>query len=64
MDDGDLRRSAAILLQKYGEEAEVCARLKADEALEIRDIQSCAVWKRVALAVSDLKQRDSFHGFH
>ena len=64
MEDSDLWRLAAILLHKYEEGAEAYARLKADEALEKRDDQSCAIWNRVAFAVSDLEQRDSVHGFH
>jgi hypothetical protein len=57
MEDNDLWRLAAILLQKYGEEAELYARQKADEALQMRNNRSCTAWKRIALAVSDLEQR-------
>jgi hypothetical protein len=65
MNDSDLWRLAAILLQKYGEEAEMYARLKADEALEKSNNRSCIVWKRVALAVSDLEQHGALNrGLH
>ena len=64
MEDRDLWPLAAILLHKYGEGAEMYARLKADEALENHVNRSRAVWERVAIAVSDLEQRDSVYGLH
>ena len=57
----DLWHLTAILFHNYGDGAEMYERLKADEAL---DNQSCAIWKRVAIAVSDLEQRGSVHGLH
>jgi hypothetical protein len=57
MDDNDLWRLAAILRLKYGEAAETYARQKADEASQMHNRRSCATWKRIALAVSDLEQR-------
>lgn len=65
MEDNDLWRLAAILLQKHGQQAEVYARRKADEALENRNNRSCAAWRRIALAVSDLEQRaDPLYSLH
>ena len=45
-------RSAAILLHKYGDGAEMYARHNADEALQNRNNHSCTIWKHVAFAVS------------
>ena len=62
--DSDLWRLAAILLHKYGDGAEAYAQLKADEASKRRDKLTCAMWKRVAFAVSELEQRESVHGLN
>lgn len=57
MEDNDLWRLAAILLQRHGDDAESYARQKAVEALRIRNQQSGAAWNRIALAVNDLERR-------
>jgi hypothetical protein len=57
MEDNDLWRLAATLRLKYGEEAELFARQKADEASQMHNWRSCVTWRRIALAVSDLEQR-------
>ena len=57
MEVKELWRLAVALRQHFGEEAEYYARLKADEASQMRNNRSCAVWKRIALAVRDLEQR-------
>jgi hypothetical protein len=57
MEDCDLWRLAAMLIQKYGEGAEMYACLRADEAMENSNNRASDTWKRVAVAVSDLEEQ-------
>jgi hypothetical protein len=59
MEDSDLWRLAAMLIQKHGDVAESYARVRADEALQDGNNRACERWKNVAAAVYELEQRAS-----
>jgi hypothetical protein len=65
MEEGDLWRLAAMLLQKYGEAAETYASIRADEALNLGNNRAYTSWRSLAAAVGELEQSgrttDKFH---
>ena len=55
--DLEVYRAANQLIQRYGQDAELEAAMRADAMIEQGDPEGLAVWKRILKAVDDL-QRD------
>ena len=53
--DLDIYRTANVLVKQYGQDAPIHAAMRADELLETGDLEGCAVWKRILLAVEELQ---------
>jgi hypothetical protein len=65
MENNDLWRMAAMLISKHGADAQVYARLRADEASDLGNNRACETWKSVAVAVNEMEQRaSSRQGLH
>jgi hypothetical protein len=61
----DLQRLAAILIRKYGDDAEAYAQLRAGEAMARRDMPRRDAWNRLAREVSAAEgQLSGGHAFH
>jgi len=54
IDDRDIRRAANLLLKRYGADAVIRAARRADELSADGDSDGCAIWKRIAAAVTEL----------
>ena len=54
IDDLDILRAANILVQRHGADAAIEAARRADEMLEVGDMEGCAIWKRILSAVAEL----------
>jgi hypothetical protein len=55
--DLDIWRTTNVLVKQHGEDATFYAAQRADELLANADIEGPAVFKRIVLAVSELKRR-------
>ncbi len=55
--DLEIYRAANQLVQRYGEDAELEAAMRADAMLEAGDLEGQRVWQRILKAVDEL-QRD------
>ena len=54
--DLDIYRSAAVLVREHGQDAALEAAQRADAMLERGDVEGCAVWKRIADAVDEIRR--------
>ena len=52
--DLDIFRSAKLLIDQHGQDALIEAALKADELLDVSDLDGRAVWMRIRKAVLEL----------
>ena len=52
--EGDIWRSAAQIIKRYGENAPLEAAMRADAMLEAGDLDGLAVWKRIKKSAEDL----------
>ena len=53
--DLDIWQSANVLVKRHGQDAPIHAAMRADELLEVGDLDGLAVWKRVLRAVEELQ---------
>jgi hypothetical protein len=53
VDDPDIWRAANLLLKRPSADAETVAAMRADELLASGDVEGCAIWKRILVAVTD-----------
>ena len=56
--DLDIYRAANELIKQHGEDAPIHAAMRADELLEVGDVDGQAVWKRVLAAIDELLSED------
>ncbi len=56
--DLDIFRSANILIKRHGVDAPIHAAMRADELLEVGDLDGCAVFKRVLRAVEEMLSKE------
>ncbi len=56
--DLDIYRSAQVLIKRHGEDAPIEAAMRADELLEVGDLDGCAVFKRVLRAVEEMLSKE------
>ena len=56
--DLDIYRSANVLIRDHGEDVPFEAAMRADAMLEHRDLDGCAVWKRIVKAVQEKQRTD------
>jgi hypothetical protein len=61
MENSDLWRLATMLIQKHGENAQMYACIRADEAASLGNNRAHRTWKTVAAAVSELETIKSVH---
>ncbi len=54
--EADIWRSAAQIVDRYGEDAPLGAAMRADAMLEAGDLDGLAVWKRIKKAAEELLQ--------
>ncbi len=53
--DLDIYRSAQVLIKRHGQDAPIHDAMRADELLEAGDLEGCAVWRRILVAVEELQ---------
>ena len=58
VDDLDIYRSAMELIEQHGEDASIQAAMRADEMLEVGDLDGQAVWKRILKAIDELLSKE------
>ena len=66
MEEVEIWRSAQVLVEHYGDAAEMAAAQRADKALVQGDYLGFEVWKQIASAAKELgrqkpKEGESFH---
>lgn len=52
----DIYRSAHGLIKQHGDDAAIEAAMRADELLDKGDVDGCAVWKRILIAVKEIQR--------
>ncbi len=62
----DIYRSAAVLIQQYGEEAPLEAGMRADSMLAKGDVEGQWTWLRIVRAIEELQKTTTAEGevFH
>lgn len=58
----DIFRSAKLLLDKHGEDAELRAAEKHDAMLARGDVDGVLVWKRILAAIGELRREKPIAG--
>lgn len=56
--DSDIYRTANELIKQHGEDAPIHAAMRADEMLEVGDINGQVVWKRILAAIDELLSKE------
>ncbi len=56
--DLDIYRSAQALVKQHGADSPIHAAMRADELLEVGDLDGAAVWRRVLRAVEELLSKE------
>ena len=56
--DLDIYRSANELIEQHGEDAPIHAAMRADELMEIGDMDGRAVWLRIGRAIKELLAKE------
>ncbi len=56
--DLDIYRSAQVLVREHGTDAPIHAAMRADAMLEAGDLEGCAVFKRVLMAVEEMLSKE------
>ena len=56
--DLDICRSARFIINRHGDDAPIHAAMRADELLEVGDLDGVAVWKRIGRAVDELLSKE------
>ncbi len=62
--EADIWRSAAQIIDRYGEDAPLEAAMRADAMLEVGDLDGLAVWKRIKKAAEELLQEQPEGSVH
>ncbi len=60
--DIDIYRSAHLLIERYGDAADIEAAMKADERLAAGDMDGEAVWLRIVKAIEELLSEERPEG--
>jgi len=60
--DLDIYRSANELIKQFGEAADIEAAMRADELLEMGDMDGRAVWLRILAAIDELQAQERPEG--
>ena len=55
MDNRDVWLSAKVLVDQHGDEATIHAAMRSDELLDAGDVDGAATWRRVIVAIKELK---------
>ena len=50
----DTYQTANVLIRKHGDKAAIHAAMRADELLEVGDLDGTATWRRVIKAIEEL----------
>ena len=58
----DIYRSAALLIEKHGEDAVLEAAMRADAMLEKGDLDGQRVWKAIITAIEELQRNTLVDG--
>ncbi len=64
VDDIDVFRSAAALINQHGDEAPIHAAMKADDMLERGDMDGRSGWLRIVDAIRDMQRETPHPGEH
>ena len=64
MDDIDIFRSAKLLLDKHGRDAQLIAIKRATKMLDAGDMDGYAVWKRIVGATKNMQRETLNPGEH
>ena len=62
MDRIDIFRSAALLIQKHGDDAVLEAAMKADAMLDKGDLDGQRVWKAIVKVIEELQRGERREG--
>jgi hypothetical protein len=60
--DIDIWRAALLMVKRYGDDAAVEAAARADEMLDVRDVDGARVWHRIANAIERLQAKAPVKG--
>ena len=60
--DLDIYRTANLLIERHGRDAQIEAAMRADELLDKGDMDGFAVWKRILKAVEELEATEAEPG--
>ena len=55
--DLDIFRTANLLIEQHGDEAPIQAAMRADEMLDVGDLDGQAVWKRIVRTIEEIQDR-------
>jgi hypothetical protein len=55
--DIDVWRAADLLIKRHGEDAAIVAAQRADELLEVGDVEGQIVFKRIVEAINELQRQ-------
>ena len=55
--DIDVWRAADLLVKRHGEDAAIVAAQRADELLEVGDVEGQIVFKRIVEAINELQRQ-------
>ena len=55
MDQIDIDRGANLLIDQYGDDAEIHAAMRVDALMEAGDVDGVAAWKRIMRAIEALQ---------
>jgi len=63
MDEIDLWRSAALMVQQHGEDAAIQAAIRSDALLDQGDVEGSRVWRKIVGIINwlDVEKPDSGH---
>ncbi len=64
MDDIDIFRSAKLLIDRHGDDAQLVAIKRATKMLDAGDVDGYAVWKRIVDAIKDVQRETPRPGEH
>ena len=64
MTDLDIYRSAKVLVDQHGDEAPIHAAMRADELLDIANLDGAAVWRRVLKAIKEILRTEPTGQLH
>jgi hypothetical protein len=56
--DRDIYRTANLMIRKHGSEAHIHAAIRADEFLDKGDLDGAAVWRRIVMAVEEMRNTE------